>query len=299
MSTPPDIRHGGVVNAEIGGWSAGSTRSNRNFLYSVDLPQLSVGVGSPFWAVSFTLTLRECPPLADTWCRKRKDFFRILRRAGALRIHWVTEWQRRGVPHLHGSVWLPKSEWELTNGVRGERLPWEYYFDPRSICPWELDPAPWLWLAEVWIRLWNREPSPLAQHGALIETPLGWAKYLAKHAARGLSHYQRSSEGIPVGWQGRTGRMWAKSGDWPIAPTLRFDIDRKAFHIIRRFCRNWVLADARSVGDRRRITWARGMLKCNNPSLSRVRGASEWLPQSVMLLVLGYLSGRGCRIESD
>ncbi|MGN5699134.1 replication protein, partial [Xanthomonas citri pv. mangiferaeindicae] len=30
-----------------------------------------------------------------------------MQRAGMVRLHWVTEWQRRGVPHLHCAIWFP------------------------------------------------------------------------------------------------------------------------------------------------------------------------------------------------
>ncbi|WP_201793931.1 hypothetical protein, partial [Escherichia coli] len=30
-----------------------------------------------------------------------------LRRAGLVRLHWLTEWQKRGVPHLHGIAYFP------------------------------------------------------------------------------------------------------------------------------------------------------------------------------------------------
>jgi len=40
-----------------------------------------------------------------TWTRLVKTLLQRLRRAGLLRWHWVVEWQRRGVPHLHLAVY--------------------------------------------------------------------------------------------------------------------------------------------------------------------------------------------------
>lgn len=54
---------------------------------------------------SWALTLRHCPPTSDDWTRLVKVLQQRLRRAGLLRWHWVVEWQRRGVPHLHLAVY--------------------------------------------------------------------------------------------------------------------------------------------------------------------------------------------------
>lgn len=39
------------------------------------------------------------------------------------------------------------------------------------------------------------------QHARIIDGPVGWFQYLAKHAARGVKHYQRTADSIPEGWQ--------------------------------------------------------------------------------------------------
>jgi hypothetical protein len=94
-----DVRRGCVE-----GWSAGAVRRHTAWLRSVDTKQLD-GQG-----VAVTLTVRECPPMSDDWTRLVKVLQQRLRRAGLLRWHWVVEWQRRGVPHLHLAVYAA-SEW--------------------------------------------------------------------------------------------------------------------------------------------------------------------------------------------
>jgi hypothetical protein len=97
-------RHAPAKRGQVNGWSAGAVREHTRWLRSVDTTRLD-GQG-----VAVTLTVRDCPPTSDHWTRLRNALHERLRRAGLLRWHWVTEWQRRGVPHLHLAVYAP-SEW--------------------------------------------------------------------------------------------------------------------------------------------------------------------------------------------
>ena len=85
----------------VKGWSKTASRNNTKFLRSVYVPDLSGA------AVAFTLTIRDCPPTSDDWKILRETFIKRLRRAGMVRLHWLTEWQKRGVPHLHGIAYFP------------------------------------------------------------------------------------------------------------------------------------------------------------------------------------------------
>jgi hypothetical protein len=96
-SMPPSPTH---RRGDVQGWSKNATRSNTRFLYSVDETKLT-GHGC-----AVTLTIRDCPPSAQDWKRLREALFVRLRRMGLVRAHWLTEWQRRGVPHLHGALWF-------------------------------------------------------------------------------------------------------------------------------------------------------------------------------------------------
>ena len=193
-----------------------------------------------------------------------------------LRLHWVVEWQSRGVPHLHGCVWFDET---VESG----------------------------YLLVHWMELTREryQARAEAQDMVSISNAVGWFQYLSKHAARGLQHYQRSPGSMPLGWY-RTGRMWGHCGHWPLADTTRLSVDRPCFHAYRRVIRAWRKADAREGlrklqrrtrqgirvephrerSARRRVQSARTMLRCNDRKRSEVRGVSEWVPGEVQLEVL-------------
>ena len=246
----------------VQGWSHAATKNNIKFLRSVTLAQLS-GVG-----VAFTLTIKNCPKTGDEWHRLRRAMIKRMERAGMLRLHWVTEWQRRGVPHLHGVA---------------------YFEDLESA--WKFDfVGHWQAVAGTYGTSQN------AQHTAFIHDQLGWLKYLAKHAGRGVSHYQRSIDSIPPGWK-KTGRVWGHTGEWPIRPPVKIKMEQVAFFRYRRMVKNWRIADARESGNRHRVISARDMLKCNERTLSELRGVSEWQDQELSLRMVELLAMQGYQVE--
>lgn len=274
-------RHGGTSGqgnpnakpperSEVQGWSAHAIRRNLLFLYSVDERGLEGLQGA-----AFTLTLRDCPATPAEWQGARDRFFRELRRLGVHLVHWVVEWQRRGVPHLHLAAYWPLG----VKVPKGEVI------------------GHWLAITHRWQSMGS------GQHATPIWDVLGWNQYVSKHAARGLHHYQRNPSGIPEGWRGvSTGRMWGKLGHWPVVEPMKVEISPAAFHVYRRMVRSWRIADARKPDPKgkiqgRRIRSARGMLRCPLPQLSAARGVSEWLPQAVNLRMLANLADRGHRLE--
>lgn len=237
--TPP-LR--GVVQ----GWSTSSSRRNVDFLRSVEYSNLS-GIG-----ICFTGTLLHCPASSDDWHKLRDTFIKRLARASLIRSHWVTEWQRRGVPHLHGMFFFPDS----MCSVKARTL-----------------------LIDHWLALTCTYGSlRSSQYATMMHDGLGWAQYSAKHAARGVGHYQRSPENIPHEWKSKTGRVWGKTGSWPVRDSMKFEVSDDVYYRFRRMAKGWRLADARSSGCRFRIRSARKCLKSNDRNLSNVRGVSEWLP---------------------
>lgn len=247
------------MRGEVAGWSSRSVQANTRFLYAVDFPALT-GEG-----VSFTLTVRDCPTQPE-WRRCVLSFCKRLDRLGMLRGHWLIEWQARGVPHLHGCAWFPES------------------VDSATIkrC--------WLEVAASY------RPHSRGQDVAPLRDAFAWANYLSKHASRGLGHYQRCPENIPATWE-KTGRMWGKRGEWPIAPTQQFGIDDRGYWRFRRWVRAWRTASCRqrpmTRKSVRRLVSARRMLRCPNPELSAVRGVSEWIPADLALLFLQHLVVEG------
>lgn len=249
---PPGANsHQRAKRDRIKGWTAAAVRRHTAWLYSIDAESLDDGL--PGFAV--TLTLRDCPPSAEEWTRLVRSWIKALERSGLQRMHWVVEWQRRGVPHLHCAL----------------------YFDPSVQDGGDLACALWFTRAVAF------GAAPQAQQWNPIDGPLGWLQYLSKHAARGVKHYQRT--GSPEGWES-TGRLWGHRGEWPVVEPSRYEVSRGAYWRLRRLVRSWRVADARSERDPRkraqRVRYARRMLACPDPRLSPVRGVSDWIPADVM-----------------
>lgn len=270
----PDQR---AKRGRITGWSAAAVRRHTRWLYAIAPEELIIDgtIG-----VALTLTLRDCPATPDDWERVRRAWVKRLQRLGVVRLHWVVEWQRRGVPHIHAAAYFP---------------------DDRSPEEWGAL-ALWAWL-EVAGAYGAR---PQSQTWNVIDGPLGWLQYLSKHAARGVSHYQR--QGKPEGWDS-TGRLWGYIGEWPVVEPWTIEAEWAAFHRLRRVVRLWRVSDARGAlraamtpeearAARRRITFARRMLACPDRALSRVRGVSEWIPLEQLERIVELLQQQGFEIAT-
>lgn len=258
----------GGKRGSVDGWSPAAVRRHTRWLYSIDATALH-GHG---W--SLTLTVRDLPESAAEWSALRRAYLKRIERSGLLlRHHWVTEWTERKRPHQHLAVYLSE---ELTTGQAARLLV-----------------LPWLELAGQY------GSGHRGQHIAPITGPVGWLEYLSKHAARGVSHYQRN--GKPPGWD-TTGRLWGYGGDWPTVEPAEVTLTRSEFFRYRRQVRAWRVADARAAlaaattpkaarGARRRIKAARRMLRSPDRTLSEVRGVSEWISETVGLALLDLVAG--------
>jgi hypothetical protein len=269
MGTPPSKNnHLRAKRGVVEGWSESATRRLIAFLRSVDEKTLpETASGAPLTGYAVTLTLRDCPDSPDDWKALRNAYMERLRRMGCYRCQWVTEWQRRGVPHLHMAVWLPA-------GVSSDDL------------------------LLHWVFLTRKYRSELSgQHVLAINDDIGWFKYLSKHSARGLSHYQRSPENIPPKWKKKTGRVWGKTGDWVTSDPVDFQLSSEAYYRLRRIVQRWRFADARHSGNVFRIRAAKRMLAGKTREISDIRGISEWLDQHTILAVLDHLKADGCQIS--
>jgi len=259
---------------ECGGWSAKSARSNSRFLWSVLQDELT-GIG-----VAGSFTVRECPDSNRDWKALREAFFWRQRQRGLLRLHWLTEFQRRGVPHLHFSAYF-------ANERPGDPVR-DHFLAPAL-------KADWLELAgsRFGAQVWGQDAKP-------IDSVQGWLEYVAKHGARGAAHYQRSQESLPAGWHGVTGRMWGKLGEWPTDEPMGFDLEPRAFYAYRRIVRAQRIADARSLRNparrARAIRAARRTLLNPDPKASRCRGVSGWIDRSSVLRVFDLLASCGFQI---
>lgn len=263
---PMKNSHARVPRGDVQGWSSGACRRNTEFLMTVREDRLT-GAG-----VACTLTLKDCPPTADAWHKLRRAWEKRMVRAGAIRFHWVTEWQRRGVPHLHVAIWFP-----------------DRYDTATPIDAWLAVAAPY-------------GAGRKSQHAVRIDGVVGWFQYVSKHAARGVRHYQRSAENMPAGWKSKTGRVWGKVGDWPVQEAMRINLQDQhgdgGWFAYRRLARAWRTADARSSGDSHRIRSARTMLKSNDLQISRIRGVMEWMSMEVQLALIANIAARGFSVTA-
>jgi len=196
-----------------------------------------------------------------------------------IRMHWVVEWHSRGVPHLHGAIWFKD---EVASKAIGECI----------LGGWVLGVAA------------RYGAGYKGQHCAPVTDAVGWFQYLSKHAARGVSHYQRNPENIPEGWT-KTGRMWGHVGEWPTDEGTALHMDAAGFVAYRRLVRRWRIADARrelqrdpeSRQSRYRLKSARSMLKDPMRGRSAVRGVSEWIPQRDNLALIASVAAQGHTVD--
>jgi hypothetical protein len=252
--------------------------------------------------------------MLDAWIKRQRRF-------GAIRLHWVMEFQRRGVPHLHVAAWydLVKIPTEL-NPAHGHALGSLQHSDMQragkaAIIAAAKAVSDWLEVAS------SCEPGPKGQQVRPIDGPVGWFQYLAKHCGRGRNHYQRQQESHPHAWQGSP-RVWGKVGSWSLVQPAYVDLTTSQWYRLRRLVRAQRVARARAavpgpgwswsglwsplltrdqlraapVGvagkgrplrdHLRNLQHARRMLSCTDRKLSEVRGVSEWMTEAEQLDLL-------------
>lgn len=245
--------HERAPRGEIVGWSAAAARRHRQWAWSIDADSLT-GHG-----YALTLTMRLTPENAKDFEKLRKNYVDRIERMGNTRLHWVVEWQARGTPHIHAAVYFER----------------------------ELDAVEITLLVAHWMVVAaDYEATRQGQVWEHIRGPLGWLKYLAKHATRGVAHYQR--QGHPEGWE-KTGRLWGHRGDWPaVEPIVLDGLNNREFWRLRRISRAWAVADARKVGDWSRVSYLRRAGRPGNAQQSRYQGVSDWIPIGDSLRLVAY-----------
>ena len=151
------------------------------------------------------------------------------------------------------------------------------------------------WVVQQWCEVASEyRPGLWGQRVTAIAGPVGWLKYLSKHAARGVRHYQR--QGKPAGWD-KTGRLWGKGGGWPEVEPLRLLLTTNQGHRLRRLVKQYAIAQARAealayerAGKPAKaaskwdsVSYLRRMLKSSDQVLGACRGVSEWGSQEVVV----------------
>lgn len=244
MSNPNPEKRG-----KVKGWSAKAAQRNANFLRSVDETKLS-GIG---YAV--TLTVRECPPSPKDWNAAVRAWMERQRRAGMKRLHWVMEFQKRGVPHLHAAIWFRENVAGALAHVS---------------------------MLEDWLQIAGDRygASEKGQHARLITGTVGWFEYMAKHCSRSRKHYQRQREAVPEAWESSP-RVWGHRGEWDLVDPTDERLTHPEYWRFRRLVKRARVAEARAglPLNRRQFGQAKRLLKTPDRKLSEVRGVSEWMSQ--------------------
>lgn len=229
---------------ETSGWSRDVARRNTDFLMSVQADQLT-GHG-----YALSLTIKDSPATPGDWQKIRRALVERLRRMGMVRMHWLTEWQRRQVPHLHAAVWFSDPQ------DRGRIL------------------EHWLAVAAAY------RAGPFSQHVVDITGTVGWFEYLAKHATRSVTNYQRSPQSVPPAWKGVTGRMWGHIGSWPVSEPKELDLSVRAWWQYRRLMIRYQIAKARRQKDSDRVRYLNAYRAKAPEETSRVQALPRfWIPE--------------------
>lgn len=252
---------------KIVGWSKNAARGNREFLWSIDVRPF-MGEDSKVRAVSFTLTIRDCPERVEEWKRLIRNLRLHLTSFGVIAVHYCIEWHERGraktgpVPHLHGMV-LTVQPHELQN-----------------------------YIVQTWMKVAGRYgTNRQAQDSKIVWNAERWMEYLGKHSGRGVSHYQRNPNLLPKMWT-TTGRLWGRFGDWPTIEARRLLISDADYFALRRRIKKWEISKVRrqmedaqlgkQKGLRKQLAFKRRMYKRNELAKSELVSLSTWIPQDVM-----------------
>lgn len=229
---------------KISGWTVASASRNARWLQSVVPPVGCIGI-------ALTLTLKvEIEP--DQWRVLVSAYKRYLSKHSHVKAwHYVTEWQARGVPHLHLAIFVNASE-----------DAWPTYMTK---------------FRRVWVEL-SANADMHAQYARAISSLAGWLEYVAKHGARGVMHYQRSA---PDSWKNeRSGRVWGAGGDWPEQKCGVLAMGKKDYARFSRVIRRYMISKGRPKKLFRNI---------NEKTRGFPRGLMEWVPTSVSLSVVAWL----------
>lgn len=272
------------------GWTVNVARRNEQRLQQIDFDAVD---GFPAF-VTLTMPSQQMGEVSAAdfhgWLKR---WLQYMKRHGLCHYYWILEFQASGNPHLHVLVWLDHSP-----------EPLETFKTLRS----------WVGILNksgVGARLQGQIWEPIDVGGEIVVDgekvpahPERVLMYLAKHAARGVAHYQRQIENMPKDWQYRSGRVWGHDRGLPLREQQDFETDYSTFWTFRRLVRRWRIAEARSIkdADRRRaaIVQARGSLKCGRPDVSPYRGVSAWIPSDVASALLdAAISMNGGEYEEE
>ena len=205
------------------GWTVNVARRNEQRLQQVDFDAID---GVPAF-VTLTMPSGQMGEVSAAdfhgWLKR---WLQYMKRHGMSHYYWILEFQASGNPHLHVLVWLDH-----------DCDPLEQYKALRS----------WVGIlnkSDVGARLQGQIWENIDVGGELVVDgervpahPERVLMYLAKHAARGVAHYQRQIENMPDDWQYRSGRVWGHDRGLPLRAQQDVETDYPTFHRFRRLVR--------------------------------------------------------------
>ena len=258
------------------GWTVNVARRNEQRLQQVDFEAVD---GVPAF-VTLTMPAQQMADVSaamfHAWLKR---WIQYMKRHGLLHYYWILEFQATGNPHLHLLVWLDH-DWDALEQYKALRS-WVNMLNKSDVG------------ARLQGQIWENIDvgGELVVDGERVPAhPERVLMYLAKHAARGVAHYQRQLSNMPEDWQYRSGRVWGHDRGLPLREQENVECDYPTFWTFRRLIRRWRLAEARSIKDsdrrRRAISQARGSLRCSRRDVSPYRGVSAWVPSDVASALL-------------
>lgn len=271
------------------GWTSNVARRNEQRLQQIDFDAVE---GVPAF-VTLTMPAQQMGEVSAAmfhgWL---KSWLQFMKRHGMLHYYWILEFQASGNPHLHVLVWLDHTPEPLETYKALKS--WVGILDKSGVG------------ARIQGQIWENIDvgGEITVDGETVPAhPERVLMYLAKHAARGVAHYQRQIENMPDDWQFRSGRVWGHDRSLPLREQEYFETDYPIFWTFRRLVRRWRLAEVRGIKDaerrRKAISQARSCLKCPRPDISPYRGVSAWLPADVASQLLDAAVNMGGENEED
>lgn len=263
------------------GWTPNVARRNEQRLQQIDFDAID---GTPAFVTLTTPSQQMEDVSAAMFHGWLKRWLQYMKRHGMLHYYWILEFQGSGNPHVHILVWIDH-EFDVLEQYRA-LISWVNMLDKSNIG------------ARLQAQVWE----PIDVGGEIVVDgervpahPERVLMYLAKHAARGVAHYQRRIENMPDDWQYRSGRVWGHDRGLPLREQDDFECSYKEFWAYRRLVRRWRLSEANAITDPERkraaVVQARRMLRCSRPDVSPFRGVSAWVPESVAKQLFDSIEG--------
>lgn len=271
------------------GWTVNVARRNEQRLQQIDFDAVE---GFPVF-VTLTMPSGQMSEVSAAefhgWLKRWLQF---MKRHGLRHYYWILEFQASGNPHLHVLAWLDR-DWDALEQYHALRS-WVGILNKSDVG------------ARIQGQIWESIDvgGTITVDGETVPAhPERVLMYLAKHAARGVAHYQRQIANMPEDWQYRSGRVWGHDRSLPLREQEDVETDYPTFWTFRRLVRRWRLAEARVIkdADRRRqaISQARRSLRCSRRDVSPYRGVSAWIPSDVASALLDAAEAMGGDYEED